>query len=706
MATRARAAERHRPQHNASHHHLTDRELSLLDFHARVLAEAEDADLPLLERVKFLAIFAFGLDEFFEVRVAGLKSRLAAGLGPGPGTGTPAEQLASIRPRVEKLVARQTDVFHHALLPALAEAGIHLASWSDLDDGEKAHLNELFEAEIFPILTPLAVDPGHPFPYVSNLSLNLAVTIRDPESGERRFARVKVPPLLSRFVVLPDGEKFVPLEQIIAAHLDRLFPGLQIETSHTFRVSRNIDLTTDQDEDADDLLAAVEMELRRRRFGEAVRLEVAFGMPADTRELLRREIGLHEKDVYEVPEPLDLAGLSVLRDLDRPELKDEVWPTVTPSAFERGPGEPADLFAVLSQEDVLVHHPYEAFATTVQELIRQAATDPQVMAIKMALYRTSGDSPIVKSLIRAAEHGKQLAVLVELKARGDEEANIAWARALEEVGVHVVYGLLGLKTHSKICLVVRQEEDGIRRYCHIGTGNYNPVTARLYEDLGLLTADPDIGADLTDLFNFLTGYSRRVDFRKLLVAPMGLRHEIIGLIKEQAALGPEGSVVMKVNNLVDPEVIEALYEASAAGTPVKLIVRSMCSLRPGRPGLSENITVRSFIGRYLEHSRIFRFGPDGSTGEGADQAPRFLIGSPDLMERNLDRRVEVITPVEDPRLQARLQRVLDIQIDPETRAWTLGADGEWTRPHGGASVQAVLAAEAEAASTVDPAAAS
>ena len=650
---------------------LSDRELSRLDFNARVLAQVEDTSTPLLERVKFMAIFAGNLDEFFEVRVAGLKSRLAAGLGAGPGTGTPSEQLLAIRKHVDELVQRQTRVFLTDLVPALAAEGIRLASWNELDADDVLYLNDLFENEIFPVLTPLAVDPGHPFPYLSNRSLNLAVMIREPESAERRFARVKVPPLLPRFVVLPDGEQFVPLEQVISVHLDRLFPGLEIERAHSFRVTRNIDLTPNEDEDAEDLLAAVEMELRRRRFGDAVRLEVSADTSEEVTDLLAHEIGMAAQDIYRVEGPLDLAGLMVLHHLDRPDLKDEPWTSVVPSGFLRPDGEPADLFSLVRSTDHLVHHPYEAFGATTQEFIRQASADPNVMAIKMALYRTSGDSAVVKSLIRAAERGKQVAVLVELQARGDEEANIAWARALEEAGVHVVYGLVGLKTHSKVCLVVRQEEDGIRRYCHVGTGNYNPETARLYDDLGLLTADPDIGADLTDLFNYITGYSRRVEFRKLLMAPVTMRPRLMELIGREAALGPQGRIVMKLNNLVDAEMIAALYAASSAGTSVDLVVRSMCSLIPAIPGVSENIRVRSIVGRYLEHSRIWRFGAADSPDLG------YYIGSPDMMERNLDRRVEVVTPVESPELRARLQAILDVLMSDEVSSWELGPDGMW-----------------------------
>ena len=671
---------------------LSDRELSRLDFNGRVLAQAEDSANPLLERVKFLAIFAANLDEFFEVRVAGLKSRLAAGLGAGPGTGTPSEQLLAIRQHVDELVDRQTTVFLDGLVPDLAAEGIRLASWADVDADGISYLTGLFENEIFPVLTPLAVDPGHPFPYVSNRSLNLAVMISDPVSEQRRFARVKVPPLLPRFVVLPDGEQFVPLEQVIGVHLDRLFPGLEIERAFSFRVTRNIDLTPNEDEDAEDLLAAVEMELRRRQFGDAVRLEVSTDTTEEVTDFLAREIGLAPQDIYRVREPLDLAGLMVLHELDRPDLKDEPWPSVVSPGFVRPDGEPADLFQLIRNGDRLVHHPYDAFGGTTQEFIRQASADRNVMAIKMALYRTSGDSPVVKSLIRASERGKQVAVLVELQARGDEEANIGWARALEEAGVHVVYGLLGLKTHSKICLVVRQEDDGIKRYCHVGTGNYNPETARLYDDLGLLTADPQIGADLTDLFNYITGYSRRVELRKLLMAPMTLRARLVELIHQQGSLGSEGRIVMKVNNLVDAEIISALYAASAAGTPVDLVVRSMCSLVPGRPDLSENIRVRSVVGRYLEHSRIWRFGADGSSDLS------YYIGSADMMERNLDRRVEVVTPVESEELRGRLQEILDVLLSDDVSTWNLGSDGTWKQGTSSRDPQQLLSEAAMARS--------
>ncbi|MGH9151052.1 MAG: RNA degradosome polyphosphate kinase [Acidimicrobiales bacterium] len=667
-----------------------NRELSLLDFQERVLALAEDAGLPLLERAKFLAIFAGNVDEFFQVRVAGLKDQVAARVAtPSPDGLTPAQQLAAIRTKLTGLVARHSRAFVDGVVPALSDAGIRLSDWASLDDDDKKHVDEVFD-DIFPVLTPLAVDPGHPFPYISNLSLNLAVMVGDPVTGERRFARVKVPPLLPRFVVMPDGERFIPLEQVMAAHLGALFPGMEIESHHPFRVTRNTDLTVQADdaEEADDLLAAVEMELRQRRFGQAVRLEVDAQMSRETRDLLERELELEPDDVYSVDGPLGLDGLWALYDLDRPDLKDEPWHPVTPAGLEAGPDEKADVFGALRERDILVHHPYDSFATTVEAFVRQAATDPKVLAIKQTLYRTSGDSPIVKALIRAAERGKQVSALVELKARFDEQANIAWARALEEAGVHVVYGLVGFKTHSKTLLVVRQEDDGMRRYCHVGTGNYNPRTARMYEDLGLLSCDEDLGADLTDLFNFLTGYSRQQEFRKLLLAPTQLRARIISMIDQEHGDegAPPGRIRIKVNSLVDQAVIDALYRASAAGVQIDLVVRGMCCLRPGVPGLSENIRVRSIVGRYLEHSRIFAFG-DG------ERAPvRYLIGSADLMPRNLDSRIEALVPVEDPALQDRLREVLDVALADDVLAWELGRDGRWTKVPTveGTACQAVL----------------
>jgi polyphosphate kinase len=656
-----------------------NRELSWLDFNERVLALAADADVPLLERAKFLAIFSQNLDEFFQVRVAGLKDQVAAGLNTTTPDGrSPGQQLLEVRERVEQLVAEMERIFLAEVAPGLAEVGIVFSGWGELDEDDRKFLVEVFEDRIFPVLTPLAVDPGHPFPWISHLSLNLAVIVRDPVSGQRRFARVKVPPNMPRFVVMPDGERFVPLEQVIAAHLDQLFPGMEVLSQCAFRVSRNADLTLEEEE-ADDLLAAVEDELRRRRFRRAVRLEVDAGMEPEVKELLERELDLDDDDVYALSGPLDLSGLWVVHDLDRPDLKDPQWVPLTQARLMGEDDDRVDMFEVLREGDVLVHHPYASFATSVEEFLSQAALDPRVLAIKLTLYRTSGeDSPIVRALIRAAERGKQVAALVELKARGDEKANIDWAKALEDVGVHVTYGLVGLKTHTKTALVVREEPDGIRRYCHIGTGNYNEQTARLYEDLGLLTADPDLGADLTQLFNYLTGFARNVDYRKLLVAPYGLRSRILGLIRGEADAGPgKGRITIKLNSLVDSAVIDALYEASQAGVDIDLIVRGICCLRPGVAGLSENIRVRSIVGRYLEHARIYFFA--NGAGEGR---PSYHIGSADLMPRNLDRRVEALVPVTSADLQAQLQEILQINLADDVLAWTLGTDGAWTRRRG------------------------
>jgi polyphosphate kinase len=673
------------------HRRYLDRELSWLDFNGRVLTLAEDQKLPLLERVKFLAIFSRNLDEFFMIRVAGLANRAAAGLGAAATGGLdPHEELSSIRKRTEELVLRQTVVFRDEVQPLLAEAGIRLADWSALQKEHRKELGRYFEDQIFPVLTPLSVDPGHPFPYISNLSLNLAIMVRDPERDERRFARVKVPPLLPRFVRTADGASFVPLEQVIAAHLDRLFPGMEIDLHCPFRVTRNADLSV-ADEESDDLLATIEMELRRRRFGHAVRLEIHPGMPDEIRDLLVREHDLTPENLYEIDGLLDLDSLWQLYGLDRPDLKDAPWPSAVPPRLAGTEEGAVDIFAVLAEKDVLVHHPYESFADSVQAFIRQAAVDPHVLAIKQTLYRTSGDSPIVKALIRAAERGKQVAVLVELKARFDEEANIAWARALEQAGVHVVYGLVGLKTHSKTALVVRSEPGGIRRYCHVGTGNYNNSTARLYEDIGILTADRDLGADLSDLFNYLTGYSRSTDFRKILTAPLRMRDRIVELIRDAAA-EEDGRIVMKMNALVDERVIDALYAASEAGTEIDLIIRGICRLRPETPGLSSRIRVRSVLGRYLEHSRVFAFG------NGRRAPVRYYIGSADMMPRNLDGRVEVLAPVEDPDLAARLQEILDVNLSPDCRAWRLSADGDWIFEGGEADVQARLAELASARS--------
>jgi polyphosphate kinase len=650
-----------------------NRELSWLDFNARVLALAADTSLPLLERAKFLAIFASNLDEFYMVRVAGLKRRDEMGLSVRSADGlSPREQLRRISERTQQIASRHAHVFLDSVRPALADEGILIVTWAQLDDAERDRLSAYFHEQVFPVLTPLAVDPAHPFPFVSGLSLNLAVTVKHPDNGGQHFARIKVPDNVDRFVELDrrDGAlRFLPMEELIAAFLPVLFPGLEIVEHHAFRITRNADFEVEEDRD-EDLLQALERELARRRFGSPVRLEVADDMTENMLELLLRELDVNPSDVIELPGLLDLSSLWQIYGVDRPDLKDPPFVPATPPAFgERET--PKSIFATLRDGDVLVHHPYDSFSTTVQRFIEQAAADPNVLAIKQTLYRTSGDSPIVNALIDAAEAGKQVVALVEIKARFDEQANIKWARALEQVGVHVVYGLIGLKTHCKTALVVRREGSAIRRYCHVGTGNYNPKTARLYEDVGLLTAAPDIGADLTDLFNSLTGYSRKDSYRNLLVAPHGVRKGIIERIEREVAAtraGADGRIRLKANALVDEQVIDALYRASQAGVRVEVVVRGICALRPGDPGFSENIVVRSILGRFLEHSRVIHFSA----------IDEFWIGSADMMHRNLDRRVEVMAEVKDPRLKAQLDEVFESAMNPATRCWELGADGSWT----------------------------
>ena len=662
-----------------------NRELSWLDFNARVLALAADPSLALLERAKFLAIFSSNLDEFYMVRVAGLKRRDEMGLSVRSADGlSPREQLRRIGERTQQLASRHSKVFMEEVRPALADQGIIVVTWAQLDDDERGRLSTYFHEQVFPVLTPLAVDPAHPFPFVSGLSLNLAITVRQPEDGTQHFARIKVPDNVDRFVELGPREggaaiRFLPMEELIAAFLSVLFPGLEIVEHHAFRITRNADFQVEEDRD-EDLLQALERELARRRFGSPVRLEVADDMTENMLELLLRELDVHPGDVIEVPGLLDLSSLWQIYGVDRPDLKDPPFVPATPPAFgERET--PKSIFSTLRDGDVLVHHPYDSFSTTVQRFIEQAAADPNVLAIKQTLYRTSGDSPIVSALIDAAEAGKQVVALVEIKARFDEQANIKWARALEQAGVHVVYGLIGLKTHCKTCLVVRREGSTIRRYCHIGTGNYNPKTSRLYEDVGLLTASPDIGADLTDLFNSLTGYSRKVSYRNLLVAPYGVRRGIVERIEREIAAHAEGAdacIRIKANALVDEQVIDALYRASSAGVRVQVVVRGICALRPGAPGFSENVTVRSILGRFLEHSRIIHF-------RAIDE---FWIGSADMMHRNLDRRVEVMAQVKDPRLTEQLNDVFESAMDPTTRCWELAPDGRWTAsPHEGQTVR-------------------
>ncbi|MEV6337891.1 RNA degradosome polyphosphate kinase [Nocardia vinacea] len=652
-----------------------NRELSWLDFNTRVLALAEDASLPLLERAKFLAIFASNLDEFYMVRVAGLKRRAETGLSVRSADGrSPTEQLELIAARAQEIADRHARVFLDSVLPSLTDEGIAVIDWSDLDDDERQRLSAYFQDQVFPVLTPLAVDPAHPFPYISGLSLNLAVTVKDSSTGGEHFARVKVPDNVDRFVRVRRTDSgspvaaFLPMEELIAAHLDLLFPGMKVVEHHSFRITRNADFEVDEDRD-EDLLQALERELARRRFGSPVRLEVSDDMTEHMLDLLLRELEVDPGDVIQVPGLLDLSCLWQVYGVDRPNLKDAPYVPATPPAFgERET--PRNVFQALREGDVLVHHPYDSFSTSVQRFIEQAAADPQVLAIKQTLYRTSGDSPIVNALIDAAEAGKQVVALVEIKARFDEQANIKWARALEQAGVHVVYGLIGLKTHCKTCLVVRREGSTIRRYCHIGTGNYNPKTARLYEDVGLLTAAPEIGADLTDLFNSLTGYSRKANYRNLLVAPQGVRAGIIERIQREIELARQGvpaRIRMKANAIVDEQVIDALYRASQAGIPVQIVVRGICGLRPGVEGMSENIEVRSILGRFLEHSRIMHF-------QAQDQ---YWIGSADMMHRNLDRRVEVMAQVKDPKLREQLGSVFDSALYPTTRCWVLQADGSW-----------------------------
>src|SRR5487761_147216 len=619
---------------------LINRELSWLDFNSRVLAQAEDDRLPLLERARFLAIASRALDEFFQVRVGGLK-QLAAGLeGAALGPQGPEAQFRAIRPQVEELYARQARAFLSELVPRLDHQGIRFCDWSSLGDEDRAFLDRVFEERIFPVLTPLAVDPAHPFPYISSLSLNLMVVVTDPAIHEQRIARIKVPPLLSRFVVLPDGERFVPIEQVIAAHLQPLFEGMAVVAHHVFRLTRNADYQLDSDE-ADDLVEAVLAVLKeRRRSPLVVRLEVGTEMPEAMVELLMRELEIDAQDVYPVSAPLDLGGLFDVCRLDRPDLKYPPWVPVTPSrvAHELGVGD-GDIFRDLREEQLLVHHPYDSFEHTVEAFIERAAVDPQVLAIKQTLYRTSGPvSPIIRSLTRAAEAGKEV---------------------LEDAGVHVVYGTVGLKTHAKVTLVVREEPGGIRRYCHVGTGNYNRDTARLYEDLGLLSADAALGADVGELFNSLTGYSRQARYRRLLVAPATMRPALLRLIGREAERGEAGRIILKVNNLVDTEIIGALCAASQAGTEIDLIVRSICCLRPGVPGISDRIRVRSLIGRYLEHSRILRFGRDPRNAD-------YYISSADL--------------------RARLDRILEINLSDDTLAWELEPDGGWRRVQGRSGV--------------------
>ncbi|MBU7581788.1 MAG: polyphosphate kinase 1 [Nostoc sp. TH1S01] len=672
-----------------------NRELSWLEFNNRVLHEACDSRTPLLERLKFLAIFSSNLDEFFMVRIAALKQQVEAKVTQlTPDGRTPQQQLDDIRFNLSPQVVKQHQHFEEVLRPLLAKQGIHILDYINLNQRQRTYLDNYFEEQIFPVLTPLAVDPSHPFPYISNLSLNLAVVVKNPETEEEFFARVKVPSVLPRFLPLPpelgiheNGQAAnwtgVPLEQAIAHNLNALFPGMNIQEYHPFRITRDADLALEEDE-ADDLLLAIEQELRKRRMGGSpVRIEIQSQTPEPIRIRLLQDLDLTDSDVYEVDGLLGLRDLMYFMALPLPELKDPPRQSVVPSRLQRlrEPNidqdvlemeEGKDFFAVIRDKDLLVHHPYQSFSATVVRFITHAAHDPNVLAIKMTLYRTSGDSPIVNALIAAAENGKQVSVLVELKARFDEENNIYWARRLERVGVHVVYGLVGLKTHCKTVMVVRREKDRMRRYVHIGTGNYNPKTARLYTDLGLFSCREELGADITDLFNFLTGYSRQKSYRELLVAPVNMRDRFLSLIQreiENVKNGFSGRIVAKMNSLVDPQIIATLYEASRAGVQIDLIIRGICCLRPGLKDISENIRIISIVGRFLEHSRIYYFYNNGQE--------EIYIGSADWMRRNLDRRVEVITPIKDQDIAKDLQEILGIMLADNRQAWELQADGTY-----------------------------
>ena len=659
-----------------------DRELSWLRFNRRVLELAEDTNLPLLERVRSAAFVATGLDEFFMVRVAGLKRRIAAGVAVKAASGLlPREVLESIWTTTREQMERHARLFREELVPALADHGIQLVRWADLDKDEQKHCKRLFRDRVFPVLTPLAVDPAHPFPYISGLSLNLAVLVRNPKTSKEHFARVKVPPIFNRFVPL-GNERFVPLEDVIGEHLKRLFPGMEVLEVHTFRVTRNEDLDVEED-DAENLLAALEKELLRRRFGPPVRLEVEESISPAVLELLVSELGISEDEVFRLGGPLDLSGLHDIADLSREDLR---YPTFIPTTHthlaEVESSAPVDVFKATKVHDVLLHHPYDSFATSVQRFIEQAAADPHVLAIKQTLYRTSGDSPIIDALVDAAESGKQVLVIVEIKARFDEQANIRWARQLEQAGCHVVYGLVGLKTHCKVAMVVRDEPEGIRRYTHIGTGNYNSKTARHYEDIGLITTDERIGEDVAHLFNNLSGYSRNAQYDELLVAPDSVRSGLLDRIHQEIAhhrAGRPARIRIKANSVVDEAMIDGLYLASQEGVRVELLIRGICSLRPGVPGLSETIEVRSVLGRFLEHSRVFWFENGGE--------PDAWIGSADLMHRNLDRRVEVLVRLPNDENVGDIGHLLDIAFDEDTGAWLLDSHGDWHRNGGSRDLQ-------------------
>lgn len=655
-----------------------DRELSWLAFNQRVLELGEDPATPLLERTNFLAIFASNLDEFFMVRVAGLKRRIMTGLAVPTAAGLrPTDLLDQVRRRAHELQQRHAEAFAGAVRPALEAEGIRIVSWAELEDGERRHLKDVFAEQIFPVLMPLAVDPAHPFPYISGLSLNLSVRVGIPDTGKVEFARLKVPPMLPRFYPLESSEgehRFILLEDLIAQHLSHVFPGMEIIDHHAFRITRNEDMIIEEDE-TENLLQALEQELLRRRFGPPIRLEVSDDMDAETLELLKTELDITDAEVYVLQGPLDLGGLFGLGRVPRPDLKYSTHVPVTSAAFRTSDGdERPDFFRTIAEREILVHHPYESFSTSVQAFLEQAAADPDVLAIKQTLYRTSGDSPIVDALIAAAEAGKQVLAMVEIKARFDEQNNITWGKKLEKAGVHVVYGLVGLKTHCKLLQVIRQEDGRLRTYSHVGTGNYNPKTSRIYEDMGLFSRDEQVGRDLTRLFNQLSGYAIEKKFSRLLVAPLHLRKGLLKHIEQERALAEQGkpsSIRIKVNSMVDEELIDALYAASRAGVPIDIWVRGICAVRPGVPGMSETIRVRSIVGRYLEHSRIYAFGGDGD--------PQVHIGSADMMHRNLDRRIEALVRIVDPLHLEEIAAMFELAMSDGTSSWRLGPDASWTR---------------------------
>ncbi len=655
-----------------------NRELSHIEFNRRVLHECYREDHSLLERVKFLAIFTSNMDEFFMVRVSGLKQQVMFGITKTPADGLlPREQLVAIYRTVTQLFAEAMTIWRELLHPALEQAKIHVLDYDQLKKGQQNRLSEYFEESIFPVLTPLAFDPGHPFPHISNLSLNLAVVIRDPEKNETHFARVKVPASLPRLVplkpvdpdelLIPTMQKFVWVEQVIAANLERLFPGNEIVAAYPFRITRNTDMEI-QEEEADDLLLTMEKNLRQRHFGSPVRLEIDDKTPDNVRDLLQANLQMSSYDVYTFNGPLGLSSLWELHKLERPELKDPPFRSQYPPAMQSG----EQIFQILRRQDILLHHPYDSFSPVI-DFVRAAAEDPDVLAIKQTLYRVGPNPPIVHALMRARENGKQVSVLVELKARFDEESNIEWARALENAGVHVVYGLIGLKTHCKVTLVVRRERDGLRRYVHLATGNYNSITARIYTDLGLMTSSDEMGADASELFNYLTGYSKQRVYRKFLVAPVNLRENMLRFIAQEMEHGSQGRIIIKANSLVDPQIIRALYRASMAGVQIDLLIRGICCLRPGVEGVSDNIRVVSIVGRFLEHSRIYYFHNNGD--------PTLYVGSADLMPRNIDRRVEVVFPIEEEQMRRRLvEEILEVYLQDTAKTWQLQADGSYLPP--------------------------